>query len=135
MGDIQTACERLAEAVATIEGLEAKGWLDEKIDAPEAHVFTRTFDPRFTLGGSPARMVACGVRVYVKRGDLYEAQVQLRNFMDQAGPLSIREAVEDADNWPADTQDVTVTGIGQPFETTGGDAVYLAVDFDVDVIL
>ena len=135
MGDIQTACERLADALSTIDGLEAKGWLDEKIDPPEVHIFTRQFDPRFVLGGSPSRVVALGARVFVKRTDLYEAQVQLRDYMEQSGPLSVRATVENSDNWPTDTQDVTVTGIGQPFETTGGDATYLAVDFDIDVIL
>ena len=134
MGDIQTVCERLADAVATIDQLEVKGWLDDTINAPEAQVFTRAFDPRFTFSGS-ARPVAVGVRVFVKRTDLYQAQMDLRNYMDQTGPYSIRAAVEDSDNWPTGTNDVVVTSIGQPFETSTGDATYLAVDFDIDVIL
>lgn len=134
MGDIQTVCERLADAVATVANLEVKGWLDDSLNPPEAQVFTRAYDPRFTFSGN-VRPVAVGVRVFVKRTDLHEAQMQLRNFMDMDGPQSIRAAIEDSGNWPTGTNDVTVTGIGQPFEATAGQETYLAVDFDIDVIL
>ena len=135
MAYIIDACDALANAAATIDGLRAKGYVDDQINAPEAQVFNRAFDPRLTLGGSPVRSVALGLRVFVKRTDIRTAQTTLRNFMEQSGSTSIIAALEDDGNWPDGTNYVEVVQIGQPFETSTGDATYLAVDFDVDVVL
>ncbi|RLA30262.1 MAG: hypothetical protein DRR03_10905, partial [Gammaproteobacteria bacterium] len=62
MSDLNDACAALAVAAATVTGLRAKAYVDDIINAPEAQVFNRAFDPRLTLGGSPARTVALGVR-------------------------------------------------------------------------
>lgn len=135
MSDLNGACEALADAAATISGLRAKQYLDDQINPPEAQVFSRSFDPRMTLGGSPKRTVALGLRVFVKRTDLRTAQLQLRDYMEQAGATSVIAALEDSANWPADVDDVEIVQVGQPFETTTTEATYLAVDFDVDIIL
>lgn len=135
MGDIAVACTALADAAASIDGLRAKAYVDDQINPPEAQVFNRAYDPRLTLGGSPQRMVALGLRVFVRRQELRVAQLALRDFMDQTGDSSVIEALEDSDNWPTDTHYVEVIQVGQPFETSSGDANYLAVDFDVDVVL
>jgi len=135
MSDLNGACIALADAAATVDGLRAKAYVDDKINPPEAQVFNRAFDPRMTLGGSPKRPVGLGLRVFVKRLDLKAAQIKLRGFMEQTGSTSVLAALEDDTNWPADTDYVEVVGIGAPFETSTGDATYLAVDFDVDVVL
>lgn len=135
MGDTNDALEALADVVATVVG-RAKPYLDENINPPDAHCFTRTYDPRLTLGGSPKRMLAASVRVFVKRIDLRSAQLSIRNYMDQAGETSIRAAVENGDLWPDGLiDDVEVVQVGEPFEVGTGDAAYFAIDFDVDIIL
>jgi len=135
MSDINDACVALADAVGTIDGLRGKSYADDQINAPEAQVFNRGFDPRLTLGGSPKRPVALTLRVIVKRVDLRTAQLAIRDYMEQAGATSVLAAVEEPANWPASTDYVEVTNIGQPFETATAEAAYLAVDFDVDVVL
>lgn len=135
MGDINGACEAVALMVATIDGLLAKAYVDDNITPPEAHVFNRAFDPRLTMGGSPKREVAVGVRVFVKRMEIRQAQEKLRGYMDQSGPQSIIEAVENSDNWPDDVDMVEVVLIGSPFETGTAGTGYLAVEFDVDIVL
>ncbi len=135
MSNVNDACQALADAAATVDGLRAKAYVDDTINPPEAQVFNRAFDPRLTLGGSPKRVVALGVRVFVRRSELRTAQIQLRDFMEQTGATSVLESLEDEDNYSADVDMVEVIQIGQPFETSSGDAVYLAVDFDVDVTL
>ena len=135
MSSINDACEALAEAVATIPGLRAKPYIDDQINPNEAHVYNRAFDPRMTLGGSPIRPVALGLRVFVQRQNTRAAQAELREYMEQTGDKSILAAVEDEDHWPTGTNYVEVTQIGQPFEVTLPNSAYLAVDFDIDVIL
>ncbi len=135
MSDVAAACSALAVAAATVTGLRGKAYSDDQINPPEAQVFNRAFDPRLTLGGSPKRMVALGLRVFVRRTDLRSAQDDLRDYMDQTGSTSILAALEDSDNWPVGTDYVEVVEIGQPFETEAAGAVYLAVDFHIDVVL
>jgi hypothetical protein len=135
VGNVNDACEALAEAVSTIPGLRGKPYVDDQINPNEAQVFNRAFDPRMTLGGSPVRAVALGLRVFVQRQTTRAAQLELREYMEQAGDKSILAAVEDADHWPIGVNYMEVTQIGQPFEVTVPNASYLAVDFDVDVIL
>ena len=135
MASINDACEALAEAVATIPGLRAKAYIDDKISPNEAHVYNRAFDPRMTLGGSPIRAIALGLRVFVQRQTTRAAQSELREYMEQTGDKSILAAVQNDSNSPTGTNYVEVTQIGQPFEVTLPNSAYLAVDFDVDVIL
>lgn len=132
---INDACDALATAASKVQGLTAKGWVDDRINPPEGQVFTREWDPRLTLGGSPKREVALGLRVFVKRIDLEAAQRTLRNFMEQDGPTSVIEALENDKYWPSDVDYVEVVEVGRPFETTAADATYLAVDFAVNVTL
>jgi hypothetical protein len=135
MGAVNDACDALAGIVASIDGLRCVPYPSDQINPPEAHIFNRATDPRMTLGGSPKRVQQLGLRLFVRRIDPRTAHIQLRDYMDQDGDSSIRAALEDHENWPDDVDYVEVTQIGQPFEATSGDAVYLAVDFDVDVIL
>jgi hypothetical protein len=130
MGDINAACQALADSLIPVDGLRGKAYVDDQINAPEAQVFNRAYDPRLTLGGSPKQAVGLGLRIYVKRLDLRSAQLQLRGYM-----TSVLAAVQDSENWDAGTDYVEVVQIGAPFETSTGDAVYLAVDFDIDVVL
>jgi len=137
MSDIHDACVGLAQAVSTIPGLEGVPYLSDNINPPTAHVFNRQYDPRFTLGGSPNRLVALGLRVYIRRTPPEEAQRRMRDYMEQSGTYSIIEAVEDEGRWDEQVHYAEVTQIGQPFEVAidGGNTVFLAVDFDVDVVL
>lgn len=136
MGDINDACGYIADALATIDGLNTKPGWDDKIVAPEAQVFNRGGDPRMTLGNSARRVLPLGVRVFVQRGDAIEGQYELREYMEKTGVSSVIQALEDDANYPTTVHYVEVTNIGAPFQTELTDAVaYLAVDFDVDVVL
>lgn len=134
MPDINEVCEALAGAVASIPGLRALGYADDQITPPQAHVFTRAFDPRLTMGGSASRPVALGIRLFVRRPDPRTAQRTLRSYMEQDGTTSVRAAVEDPDNWTETVHYAEVTGIGQPFEVETPNEMFMAVDFDIDVI-
>ena len=134
MASIDDTAHTLAGVVGLVPGLRCKGFIDDKINPPEAQVFTRDFDPRLTLGGSPSRQVEFGVRVFVRRTDARTAQAELRGYMEQAGSTSIRATIEDADNWDGQVDYVVVTNIGQPFEAELPDQIYWAVDFDVDIV-
>lgn len=137
MSDIHDACIGLANAVKQVPGLDALPYLADQINPPVAHVFNRQFDPRFTLGNSPNRVVALGLRVYVRRSPTDEAQRLMREYMTQDGPYSIIAAVENEGYWDGEVHDVEVTQVGQPFEVAidGGSVGFLAVDFDVEVII
>lgn len=132
MSDIQSVCDALAEAVRGINGLKAKGYVDTTIAPPEAQVYTRPFDPRMVFDTSPSEY-QLGLRVFVKASDVRAAQRALREFMSPVGASSIRAALENEDNWPADVHDVVVTQIGQPFEFDAGNTAYWYVDFDLTV--
>lgn len=134
MPTINEVCEALAEAVDTISGLRAIGYADDQVNPPQAHVYTRDFDPRMTMGGSASRPVLLGVRVFVRRVDARSAQKALRDYMEQSGSTSVRAAIEDPDNWSKTVHYAEVTNIGQPFEFESPSEIYWAVDFDVDVI-
>ena len=131
---INDVCEALAGAVTTGTGLRALGYVDDQVSPPMAMVFTQSFDPRLTTGGSPSRSVQMGVRVFVRRTNMRTAQLELRNFMEQSGTTSIRTAIEDESNWSETVHYAEVTEIGQPFEYETANEVYWAVDFSVDVV-
>lgn len=135
MGDINDACEYLADALSVIPGLRARHYFDDQVNPPEVQITNRAYDPRLTMGGSPEREIALVARLFLPRGNLRVAQEQMRDFMDQTGDLSIRATIENSDNWSADIHYAEVEQIGQPFETVGTDTTYLAVDFDVIVVL
>ncbi len=135
MSSLNEACQALADAAATVDGLRAKPHGDDNINAPEAQVFNRDFDPRLTMGGSPKRLFALTVRVYVPRMNPRSAQFALRDFMEQTGPTSVLAALEDEDNWVAGVDMVEVVQIGATFEATTESGSYLGADFDVDIIL
>jgi len=135
MSDLNDACTALATAASAVTGLRGKAYVDDNINAPEAQVFNRAFDPRLVMDGSAVRTVALGVRVFVNRLDLRSAQVAPRGFMEQSGATSVLGALEGSDNYSAGVNFVVVTQIGQPFETTTESGTYLAVDFDVEITL
>jgi len=134
MTTINEVCDALAEAVTNGCGLRAIGYIDTQVNPPQAQVFTRDFDPRLTLGGSPEKVLACGVRVFVRSTRPSAAQEELRGYMEQSGSTSVRAAIETSGNWTVDVDDAEVTNIGQPFEVETANETYWAVDFDVDVI-
>lgn len=141
MPTVDDVCTALASACSEVTGLRAKGWIDDNINPPEAHVFTLEHDPRMVFT-SPIRTFPMGVQVMVARADPRAGQKALRGFMEPSGSTSVRAALEDSSNWPSGVHDVTVTRIGQPFELVieaqqaGGMVTerYLAVQFDVEVI-
>jgi len=131
---INDVCEALALAVQTGAGLRALGYIDDQVSPPQAQVYTLPFDPRLTTGGSPSRSVQMGVRVFVRRTNMRTAQLELRNYMEQSGDLSIKAAIEDDTNWSETVHYAEVTEIGQPFEYETANEIYWAVDFSVDVV-
>lgn len=130
---IDEACEALASVVDQVPGLRAKGYPDDSINPPEAHVYSREFDPRFVFGTTP-NLFQLGVRVFVSRTNMRTTMRQIRDFMEPSGATSVREAIEDGDLWNVTIHHAAVTNIGQPFEAIVGDTIYIAVDFDVDVV-
>lgn len=134
MADIQAACEALADAVQGMDGIRAKPYLDDQVNPPEVQVFTRAHDPRLTFTGT-TRTVALGLRLFVPRTEPRSSQKKMRDWMDTTGDTSIVETIETEGNWPAGTNYVVVTQIGEPFEAVFDTGTYLAVDFDVDVTL
>lgn len=133
MGDVKDVCEALAGAVSTT-GLRCRAHPSDQINTPEGHVMHRPFDPRLTLGGSPKRAMPLRVRVFVTR-ELRAGHLVLWDLMEQTGPTSIIDAINDGDNWPDDLVDYAeVVNVGEPVETTNGDTLFVSVDFDVDVV-
>lgn len=130
---INEACEALATVVGSISGLRAKGYADDTINPPEAQVYTREFDPRLTLGGSPKRVFQLGVRVFVKRTNPRSGQKSLRGFMEPTGAASVLAKINDGDSWSVTIDYAEVTNVGQPFEFLTENEAFWAVDFDVDV--
>ncbi len=134
MPTINEVCDDLAAVVSTISGLRALGYADDQINPPQAHVFTRDFDPRMTMGGSASRPVPLGVRVFVRAVDPRSAQKALRAYMEQSGSTSIRAAIENDTLWSETVHYAEVTNIGQLFLYEAPGETFHAVDFDVDVI-
>lgn len=134
MPDINEVCDATAGALTSGINLRALGYIDDQINPPQAQVYTRDFDPRMTLGGSDTRRVPLGIRIFVRRTNPRTAQLELRSYMEQTGSLSVREAIENSDNWDVTVDYAEVTNIGQPFEYESTTEVYWAVDFDVDVV-
>ena len=133
MPNIDDACCALADVVGMVDGLRAKGYADDQINPPEAHVYTRDFDPRMVFGNSK-RTFLLGVRLFVKRTDARSAQRALRGYMEPTGPTSILAAIENEDLWEITVDYAEVTNIGQPFELEQPAELYWAVDIDVDVV-
>jgi hypothetical protein len=130
---INDACAAAAVAVATISGLRAIGYVDDTINPPQAQIYTRPYDPRMVLGNSK-RTFLLGVRVFVRRTDPRSAQLALRLYMEPTGSNSITAAIENEALWPVTVDYAEVTFIGQPSEIETAAEIYLAVDFDVDVV-
>lgn len=133
MPTVNEVCDALAEAVGAVPGLRTLGFADDQINPPQAHVFTRDFDPRFTMGGSASRPVMLGVRVFVRAVDPRSAQKALRSYMEQSGSTSVRAAIEDDANWTQTVHFAEVTNIGQPFIHESVNESFWAIDFDVEV--
>lgn len=133
MPSINDACNALADVLQSVDGLRAVGYIDDTINAPQAQVFTREFDPRMVFGNSK-RPFMLGVRVFVKRTDPRSAQSALRDFMEPTGSKSVLAAIENEDYWGVTIDYAEVTSIGQPFELELPAEIYWCVDFDVDVI-
>jgi hypothetical protein len=75
------------------------------------------------------------VRVFVGRIAEKSAQKRLDELTEASGAGSLVVAVEDGDNWPSDLVDyASVSLIGEPQQVTVADEVFLAVDFDVEVV-
>jgi len=129
---LDEVCTTLADVITAGTGLRAKGFPDDQVNAPEAHVLTQPFDPRLVFD-SPKSAYQLGVRVMVQRTNLRTAYQDLRNFMEPTGATSIRAAIEDEDNWQVDIDYAVVTNISQPFELELAGTVYMAVGFDVEV--
>lgn len=135
MSDINDACEALAATISSsVEGLYCKPYLDDTKRPPEAQITTRAHDPRFTFTGTD-RVVALRVRVFVRRADPRAGQELLRNYMTTSGEYSLKAAIEDADNWDGEVHSASVTEISDVLEIIEESAAYLAVDFDVDLII
>lgn len=136
MTDVNDACAALAQALLQVEGIaHVKPYPDDSFNPPEAQIWDRDLDPRLTLGGSPSRVVPFTVGVYVKRTDPRTAIYQLREFKAQTGTTSVVAVLEDDTNWPTGTQYVEVTNISQIKQIESGAAVYLSLEFDIDVCL
>ena len=133
MPSIDEVCTALADVVATVDVLRAKGFPDDQVNPPEAHVLTQPFDPRLVFDSTKSAY-QLGVRVIVPRTNLRTAYEQLRKFMDADGSTSIRAAIEDEDNWAQTIDYAVVTQISQPFELELAGVVYMAVGFDVEVV-
>ena len=140
MPSINEVCDAVAGSIASISGLRALGYSDTDISPPQAHVYTRDFDPRFVFGDVP-RPLPMGARVFVKMSSARAAQRALREFMEPEGSTSVLAKIEDYENWPqVDGETITVdytevTGIGQPFEYVDeNNQSYMAVDFEFDAL-
>lgn len=130
---INRVCERAAQILDGIPGLRATAYPTEMPNPPEAQVYTSAFDPRMTFEGDDAKHVyALGVTVFANRQSVRSGFAVLRDFMDPAGELSIREALEDEDRWGGLIDFAQVTNIGQITEVAVGENVYLAVSFQVE---
>jgi hypothetical protein len=123
----------LAEAITNGCGLRASGYVLDTIAAPCAHVFRREMDPRLVFSKAKAEY-RFGVRVFVGRIAEKPAQQRLDELTEASGAGSLVVAVEDSDNWPVTVDYAVVTLIGEPQQVTVADEVFLAVDFDVEVV-
>lgn len=141
MPSLDEACHALAGAIATVDGLRAKGYADDQVNPDEAQVYTVAYDPRMVFGKGAdygKSTYIMGVRLYVSRQVPRAAQKRLRGYMETTGATSVLAAIEDGENWDEDIDYAAVVQIGQPFEaaieTEGGLAVtYWALDLDVEV--
>lgn len=140
MPSINEVCDAVAGSIAGISGLRALGHADTDISPPQAHVYTRDFDPRFVFG-EVSRPLPMGARVFVKMSSTRAAQRALREYMEPEGATSVLVKIEDYENWPqVDGETITVdytevTGIGQPFEYVDeNNQSYMAVDFEFDAL-
>jgi len=133
MPDINDVCGGLADAVEAVSGLRALPYVSSQVTPPQAHVYTRAYDPRLVFGDSKS-MYLLGVRVFVRATNERSAQKSLRSYMEPSGATSVRAQIEDSDNWAPTVDYVEVTEIGQPFELDVGSETYWAVDFDVDIL-
>lgn len=132
---IDEAAAALAAVITAGTGLRCKPYVDTTVNAPEAHIFTRPFDPRMVQGGSPKRVFLFTVRVYVPAVDARVAQSSLRKYMEPSGSTSIRQAIEDETAWNVDVDYAEVTEIGQPTQVElPSNETYWAVDIDADVV-
>lgn len=133
MTTINDACEALANVLGTVDGLRATAYIDDQIHPPHAQIYTRDYDPRMVLGNSK-RTYMLGVRIFVRRTDPRSAHWAIRNFMEPTGSTSITATVENEDLWDVIIDYAEVTNIGQPFEMETAAEVYMAVDFDIDIV-
>jgi len=130
---ISEACDAVATVLSSITGLRSIGYADDTINPPQAHVFTREYDPRMVLGNSK-RTFLLGIRMFVRRTDPRSAQRAIRAFMEPTGSTSITATIENEDLWAVTVDYAEVTSIGQPFEVETPTETYMAVDFDIDVV-
>lgn len=129
---IDAVCTSAAAAIASISGVRAKGWADEKINEPEVHVFTREFDPRMVFGATKHPLPVTA-RLFAKATDSRSAQLSLRGFME---PTSVLDKIEEIADWTGDGSAVDyaeVTLITSPSQIEIAGTVRWYVDFEFDV--
>ena len=130
---IADVTEALANVIGQVPGLQAQSFVSDVVNAPEAQIFLRPFDPRYTFGDQ-TRRYTLGVRVFVPRTDPRSAQLTLWGFMEPSGSTSVRARIEDSGAWSVEVDYAEVTNVGQPFELVLEQGVFWCVDFDVDVV-
>jgi hypothetical protein len=125
--------EALANTISTT-GLRCTPYVVDGIVAPMAMVDRRAMDPRLVFSTTPA---AYQFRVICLFGRTAErsGQMAMDSYLDLSGERSVLLAVQNTNNWPDDLVNYAqVTQVGDTYEFRSGEALYLAVDLDVEVV-
>jgi len=134
VGDVR---DGLVTALDTIAGLNVAKWIGQSIRTPMAVVGW----PQVTYDEAMGRGLdtwTVPIQVFVGLADNRTAVDTLEAYMDGAGATSIKAAVETDPTLGGACDDVRVSQLGETFEaqdTTSPSIVYLAAQWDVDVLV
>lgn len=133
---IATIRSALAEALDGISGLRAVGYVTDQVNPPMATVNLKRIDYDLVFADGPATYTFA-VMVYAGRTEETAAQTLLDTYCEPTGSGSVKATIETAEvvaamGVAADYVNVkTVNGVGV---APVGEAEYLAVEFEVEVV-
>lgn len=134
VGDVR---DGLVTALDTIDGLNVAKWIGQNIRVPMAVVGwpTVTYDEAMQRGLDTWTIP---IQIFVGLADNRTAVNRLEDYMDGAGAMSVKAAIEADTTLGGACDDVRVSQLGETFEgvdTTSPSIVYLAAQWDVDVLV
>lgn len=133
MTTMRDARYALAEAIENGADVRASAYQADNVNAPCAHVFRRSMDPRMVFSGAKSTYLL-GVRLFASRMAEVDAQELLDEWTEPAGSTSVVAAIQNGANWAVDVDYAQVTQIGDVQQLTIGDETFLIVDLDVEVV-